>query len=117
MAEVLNKDFCRLSINGWFHVEVPPTFDTPLCKEISSGLYSKEFMLPVNLNFELEAWIKPDYLKQITITFVQHFIQENSEISLKNFFKIDKISEIVNNLKSESKLVAIMEFFMKHWLF
>lgn len=100
---MLNKDYCRFSINGWFHVEVPPKFDAPLYKEMSSGLYGKHSILPTDLILELESWIMPDYLKQRTITFVQHHIEENSEISLKNFFRFDKIKEIINNLGNESK--------------
>lgn len=99
---------CRLSINGWFHTKVSPTFKSPLYKPIENGLYSKECLKPKEVDIDLECWINEDYLEKSAIKFIQKHIEENSEMSLKSFFKHESFNEILQMLKDESNTSDIM---------
>lgn len=100
MAEVTSLSDCRLSINGWFHTKTPPIFDTPSFKP-TEGLFSSNELKSKEVDIDLESWINEDYLEIGTINFIQKQIEENSEISLKSFFKGESFSEILHILQSK----------------
>lgn len=98
-----SKDDCRLSINGWFHTKIPPVFEMPFYKRPRSGLFGSLYAEPQKLDLDLESWINPDYLEQSTMNYIQNHIEENSEISLKHFFKSEVIEEVLQILQHTSK--------------
>lgn len=103
MAEVTSLSDCRLSINGWFHTKTPPVFKTPLYQP-SDGLFSKNEFKAKEVDIELESWINEDYLEVEAINLIQKQIEENSEISLKNFFKEESFREISQILQSKGMI-------------
>ncbi|KAG5870883.1 hypothetical protein JTB14_035751 [Gonioctena quinquepunctata] len=101
VAEVTTMDDCRLSINGWFHTKVPPVFKTPQYNPPESGLYSNRCIKAKEVDIDLESWINEDYLNFKSIKLIQNQIEENSEISLKMFFKNESFGEVLHSLQSE----------------
>lgn len=100
MAEVTSLSDCRLSINGWFHTKTPRIFQTPLYQPLH-GLFSTNEFKAKEVDIELESWINEDYLEVEAINLIQKQIEENSEISLKNFFKDESFREISQILQSK----------------
>lgn len=103
MAEVTSLSDCRLSINGWFHTKTPPIFQTPLYQPLD-GLFSRNKFKAKEVDIELESWINEDYLEVEAINVIQKQIEENSEISLKNFFKDESFREISQILQSKGMI-------------
>nr|XP_023022848.1 prolyl 3-hydroxylase sudestada1 [Leptinotarsa decemlineata] len=101
VAEVTCMDDCRLSINGWFHTKVSPVFNSPSYNVPESGLYSNESIKAKEVDIDLESWINEDYLNFKAIKLIQEHIEENSEISLRMFFKNESFNEILQTLRSE----------------
>ncbi|KAJ8928038.1 hypothetical protein NQ314_019450 [Rhamnusium bicolor] len=101
VAEVTSMNDCRLSINGWFHTKIPPTFEMPLYTPLENGLYSKNIIKVKEVDIDLESWINEDYLEVKAIKVIQEYIEVNSEISLRGFFKKESFNEILQTLKSE----------------
>lgn len=103
MAEITSLSDCRLSINGWFHTKTPPVFETPPYQP-TDGLFSKIEFKAKEVDIELESWINEDYLEVGAINLIQKQIEENSEISLKNFFKDESFREVLRILQSKGNL-------------
>ncbi|XP_018577996.1 prolyl 3-hydroxylase OGFOD1 isoform X2 [Anoplophora glabripennis] len=101
VEEVTSLNNCRLSINGWFHTKYPPIFQTPPYKPLENGLYSKNFIKAKDVDIELVSWINEDYLEMKAVKLIQKHIEENSEISLRNFFKKESFNEIVQSLNNK----------------
>ncbi|KAF2899753.1 hypothetical protein ILUMI_02531 [Ignelater luminosus] len=99
VSEVLNKNDCRMSINGWFHTKVPPVFNVPPYVPSNFGLFSNTSTKPQELDLDLESWINPEYLDSETAHYIQEHIEEHSEISLHNYFKEEAFQEVLNDLQ------------------
>lgn len=91
---------CRLSINGWFHTKTSPVFKTPHYYPLE-GLFSNIELKAKEVDIDLESWINEDYLEMGAISLIQKQIEENSEISLKHFFKEESFREILEILQSK----------------
>ncbi|CAH1102533.1 unnamed protein product [Psylliodes chrysocephalus] len=100
VSEVTSIDDTRLSINGWFHVKVPPVFKLPIYPPLESGLYSRHTVKAKEVDIDLESWIAEDYLNSRAIKLIQRHIEENSEISLKKFLRAECFVEISRALES-----------------
>lgn len=99
----MNKDDCRLSINGWFHSKTVPTYK-PLEYAIPNyGLFSNKSTTPIEIDIDLDVWINSDYLNEDTTTYIQKHIEEESEISLHNYFKEEAFRDILENIRSDGK--------------
>ncbi|CAG9856822.1 unnamed protein product [Phyllotreta striolata] len=101
VAEVTTIDDTRLSINGWFHVRIPPTFITPPYSPLENGLYSKNTLKAKDVDIDLDSWVSEDYLDRKTIKMIQKHIEENSEISLRKFLKTECFDEIKRALNEQ----------------
>ncbi|XP_050313295.1 prolyl 3-hydroxylase OGFOD1 [Anthonomus grandis grandis] len=99
VAEVTSLNKYRLSINGWFHTKKPPVFTTPLYVTPSEGLYSQNYLHSKAVDINLESWINDEYLDPKAIRLIQKHVEENSEISLRNFFKKESFQEVSENLQ------------------
>ncbi|XP_050499772.1 prolyl 3-hydroxylase OGFOD1 isoform X1 [Diabrotica virgifera virgifera] len=100
VAEVTTIDDCRLSINGWFHVKIPPVFKAPIYHPLNDGLYSKNSIKAKEVDIDLVSWLSEDYLNSKSIKIIKKHIQENSEISLRKFFRSECFNEISRTLDS-----------------
>ncbi|KAJ8932550.1 hypothetical protein NQ318_000702 [Aromia moschata] len=87
VAEVTSMNNCRLSINGWFHTKVPPTFETPPFKPLTNGLYSKNVIKAKEVDIDLESWINEDYLEIKAIKLIQKHIEGKLRNFIKKFFQ------------------------------
>lgn len=109
MAEITSLGDCRLSINGWFHTKTPPVFETPLY-ESPDGLFGKTECKAKEVDIELESWINEDYLEVGAINLIQKQIEDNSEISLKSFFKEESFREILQILQSKGNIRTMLGY-------
>lgn len=99
VSEVLTDCKSRLSINGWFHGEpiqrpqpyIEPPFPLKAAQDFDEEL--------------LRAWINPLYLKDNMQIQIQNEFCESSEISLPDFIKEDKFSELSRALKDSEAIV------------
>ncbi|XP_044753908.1 prolyl 3-hydroxylase sudestada1 [Coccinella septempunctata] len=96
VAEVTTLEDTRLTINGWFHVRTPPVFQSPHFEYPVSSLFGKRELKPVEKDLLLESWIEESYLNNEdgTLEDIQKHIEENSEISLREFFRKEALDEI-----------------------
>ncbi|KAK5645035.1 hypothetical protein RI129_006335 [Pyrocoelia pectoralis] len=99
VEEIINRDDCRMSINGWFHSknDLP---HKPLQTTSSGAVFSDNFLKPKMLDFSLESWIHPHYLDYEIIESIQQQIEDESEIALQYFIKADMWQNVVSNLYS-----------------
>lgn len=97
----LNK--YRLSINGWFHTKAPPVLNAPLYKPLPNSLYSHDCHHSKLVDIDLATWVKEDYLNSKTIKLIQSYVEENSEISLKEFFRKESFAAVSDSLKSHGE--------------
>lgn len=97
----------RLSINGWFHTDKPPSFDSPKYQPYPDGLFGDNTNAPIEFDSELSSWLTDGYLQCDVIKEVQEYFEEHSEISLKNFFKAEPINELKLILNSNLSWVKI----------
>ncbi|KAF7279201.1 hypothetical protein GWI33_007607 [Rhynchophorus ferrugineus] len=100
VEEVKSLTKCRLSINGWFHTKDPPVFHTPPYEPLPNSLFSDYRTRPNVVDIELESWINDEYLEPKVVKSIQQYIEENSEISLKQFLKVQCFTEILEQLQS-----------------
>lgn len=101
----LNK--YRLSINGWFHTKKPPVFEMPIYQPLEDSLYSQNYKHSKLVDINLGSWINDDYLDPKAIKLIQKHIEENSEISLKSFFKKECFNEVLENLQQNGNHVSV----------
>lgn len=98
VKEVRKVDFPRLTINGWFH-----GFEDN--KEEIVQRLSDCFKPPLLESYELENFVNPIYLKENSILKIQQQIEENSEVSLQNFFQstfYKKVLVATNNTDNDA---------------
>ncbi|KAF5298184.1 hypothetical protein FQA39_LY02608 [Lamprigera yunnana] len=108
VAEVLNWDDCRMSINGWFHTKTPLVFNTPLYIKPTYGLFCDITMIPHNIDVDLKLWIQPVYLDPENAQHIQKQMEEDSEISLRNFLTDMAWEQMYNVIQSrELKWVKV----------
>lgn len=99
VGEVLSLDYPRLTINGWFHgpgeeftAQVRPS---PLASQLSS---------PIGEHFNLSEWLNESYLQDSIKGSIQEEIENESQISLRDFLIDDFIQVVLGELKSNSVL-------------
>ncbi|XP_030764497.1 prolyl 3-hydroxylase OGFOD1 isoform X2 [Sitophilus oryzae] len=100
VGEIVGMDKYRLSINGWFHIKKPPIFSAPSYKPSNKSLYSDNYFNAKTVDIELESWINDEYLEYKVIRSVQSYIEETSQVSLKQFLKDESFTEILTTLES-----------------
>ncbi|KAK4876056.1 hypothetical protein RN001_012478 [Aquatica leii] len=100
VAEVLTRDDCRMTINGWFHTSAPLTLNTPPYIAPDFGLFSNFNFEPRDLDIDFESWINSDYLDLGTAQYIQQQIEEESEISLQNFIMEAAWDQILSEIQS-----------------
>ncbi|KAK9890876.1 hypothetical protein WA026_012221 [Henosepilachna vigintioctopunctata] len=100
VTEVLDKEASRMSINGWFHAKTAPVFEIPQFEYPSNSLFGSNKIKPQHSDILLESWIDENYINNDdgTLDNIQKHIEENSEISLTNFFKMEALLEVMNCL-------------------
>jgi len=95
VAEVYCKDDFRLSINGWYHSELPLNI-TEQEKVIEPCPYV--FLKPTALDERLEnifkVYFNQEYLMNKTCMMVKKRFKKKSEINLTNFLAKEKFEEI-----------------------
>lgn len=100
VAEVLTKDYPRLTINGWFHGFTDnEDFETDAGK-----VKNQHFLLfkaPNKEGHKLESIIRKVYLKDSIKKSIQHRIEENSETALSDFFISDFCAKVAKELEAE----------------
>ncbi|CAG9763902.1 unnamed protein product [Ceutorhynchus assimilis] len=96
VSEIVGLNKYRLSINGWFHTKSPEKFEAPLYKP--QGLFADTYSSPKTIDIDLKSWINIDYLSPKSIQLIQNHVEENSEISLKNFLKLEPFQAIIAQL-------------------
>ncbi|EFA10164.1 prolyl 3-hydroxylase OGFOD1 [Tribolium castaneum] len=107
VAEVTSLEDTRLSINGWFHTDKPSTFTTPKYKPYPDGLFGEKQNPPIEFDSELALWLTEGYLECDIIKEIQEYFEDHSEISLKNFFKVEPFNELKLILTSDLSWVRI----------
>lgn len=112
MGEVTSLNKYRLSINGWFHVKSPPVFEIPLYTPMKNSLYSNDYKPSKVVDIDLETWIRDDYLNSKAVKLIQRHIEENSEISLKGFFKEESFNEVLSTLQGNGELANVFSLLL-----
>lgn len=92
-----------MSINGWFHTKEPLTFETPIYKPPSDGLYGTTLLEPIEDDCVLADYIDDGYLVDDTVTSIQQYIEEHSEMSLELYFKEEEFFAVFDDLVSPGK--------------
>ena len=100
VAEVLNKDYPRLTINGWFHgYQDNLDFDADAVKFSNPTVTA--FKRPnEGTTDQLSAFINKTYLKDSIKFSIQKQIEENSEAALGEFLKVDLQATIFKKLQN-----------------
>ena len=98
VAEVLTKDYPRLTINGWFHgYKNNVDFDSDAVKVKIPNI--SIFATPENLDMNLSDFIQKVYLKDKIKFSIQKQIEEKSETSLEQFLVDDFHSKVFQELQ------------------
>jgi Rps23 Pro-64 3,4-dihydroxylase Tpa1-like proline 4-hydroxylase len=109
VAEVLTKDYPRLTINGWFHGpadNVDYDADAVKIKKPNVPIFKSPTL--AGDSSQIEAMVNRNYLKKSIKKEIQKQIEENSEAGLGEFLKSDVLGEIESELKG-SKLKWILK--------
>lgn len=99
--EVRSKNYCRLSINGWFHTKEPLKFETPTYEKPKCGILSDTLQIVENNEINLEDWVGPRFLNEAYIGDIQGYMEESSQLSLATFFNSNKMKRVVEVLNSQ----------------
>lgn len=102
VAEITTLEDCRLSINGWFHGRIPASVELPPEPSCHNSVLKAKVV-----DIDLESWISDEYLNVNAMNVIQRQIEENSEISLRNFFKHESFNEILQTLQSKGNQILI----------
>lgn len=98
VEEVLNKDYSRLTINGWFHGSKDnPHYDADAVRVKKPNIL--KFKAPNDEECQFDKIINNSYLKSDIKQSIQRQIEENSEASLGEFLKPDFLSKVSEELK------------------
>lgn len=104
VAEVLTKEYPRLTINGWFHgFSDNVDFDADAVKVKKPNVVV--FKPPVDDSDalkHLKTFVNKTYLKESIKTSIQKQIEENSEAALGEFLKGDLHVDIAKELQSKT---------------
>lgn len=87
-------DYPRLTINGWFHGP-GEEFEAQLVKNRLLG----QLRAPNALPFDLSEWINGAYLREANMASIQTEIEEESQISLRQFLIPDFAQLLVQELR------------------
>lgn len=99
VGEVLNKDYPRLTINGWFHGHKDnPHYDVDAVRIKKPNVL--KFAPPNDEKCQFEEIISKSYLKGDVKQSIQRQIEENSEASLGEFLKDEFLLKLSEELKS-----------------
>lgn len=101
VSEITCKNDCRMSINGWFHVSTPPVFEIPPFIPPSEGVYGTKAITQQSIDIDLDTWISPYYLNPPAVREIQGQMEEDSEISLRKYFKDEPFNEVLECLQYE----------------
>lgn len=96
VAEVLTKNYTRISINGWFH---GPVIEERKPREVDSAM-KVNYVAPRDNTVNINQMITEFYTQDEVIKAVQLHIEENSEFSLESFFIGDICEEGLKELQS-----------------
>ncbi|XP_011160258.1 prolyl 3-hydroxylase OGFOD1 [Solenopsis invicta] len=95
VTEVLTKDKCRWSINGWFHGPLKEDFHKSPRNEPT-----KVFIPPSSIEVDLHSWVTDDYLVPGIIQQIQKDVEMSSYTFLKGFLKESTYQQIASDLTS-----------------
>lgn len=96
VAEVLARDKCRWSINGWFHGPLRKDFHKSPRQEPA-----KTFLEPSSTKMNLHSWVFNDYLEPSIMDQIQEDVEISSHTFLKSFLKESVYQQITNDLTSQ----------------
>ena len=97
--EVLNFDYPRLTINGWFHGFTDnKDFDEDHIKFLIEPLV---YTPQLKMSIELNEFINDEYLKADIKNSIQQSIEENSETALEEYFAPDFYDAILDCLTGD----------------
>lgn len=88
-----------MSINGWFHCKNASIHKSLPRKRPENGLYSLKSFQAQNVDIDLNTWISSIYLEADAMAEIQRQIEDNSEISLRKFFREKPFEEVLANLQ------------------
>lgn len=97
VAEVLNFDYPRITINGWFHG--PRKDNTQTSPTKNNDLVVQKFIVPNKSSVDVEQYINSFYLNNSFKETIQQKIEDDSEASLEEFL----VEEYYNNISEELK--------------
>lgn len=96
-----------MSINGWFHTSKPLLHHAPTLRLSQTGLYSNNHIKHQNMEIDLDAWVTPMYLESRSIRQIQTHMENDSEISLRSFFREEFIGVVLKALNYEGKKIYL----------
>lgn len=99
VGEVTAMDYPRLTINGWFHGP-GDEFES----QVKENALLQLLQRPNELPFNLSEWVNAAYLKETNMASIQAEIEEDSQISLRQFLIEDFVQLIVQQLASDKEL-------------
>lgn len=97
VGEVLNMDYPRLTINGWFH---GPGKDFEA--QVRPNTILENLSPPNNIAFDLTEWVNATYLREGVMANIQEEIEEESQISLREFLIPDFVDLVAQQLSSNA---------------
>lgn len=100
---MLCKNYCRFSINGWFHTKTPLKFDNPIYEPPTTGIFSETSLSPITYDGCVGEWIRPAFLESEIMQAIQHQVGDTSEISLPRYFNEKKFEQLLATLTEEGK--------------
>lgn len=116
VSEMLQGTHPRLSINGWFHVakfEVIPRNYELSCPW--QGFHPASSDLGAITKQIFKKWVSPLYLIESNIKQARTKFCRSSELQLSQFFKPNKLQEVVNALKSPEVMAKWKHFYCPVW--
>lgn len=96
VGEVLTMDYPRLTINGWFHGP-GDEFEA----QVKENPLISRLRRPNTLDFNLSEWVNETYLLEKNMANIQGEIEDESQISLREFLIPDFAALIVQELASD----------------
>lgn len=96
VGEVLSMDYPRLTINGWFHGP-----GNEFEAQVKENPLMGQLRRPNAQEFNLPEWINETYLKESNMGKIQEEIENESQISLREFLIPEFASLIVQELTNQ----------------
>lgn len=103
VAEVLTKEYPRLTINGWFHgAEDNPDFDVDAIRVKKPNVPIFKTPSVPDSDLDMSQFVRKFYLKKSNKKSIQQLIEENSETSLAEFLTPEFFNKVESELNDQS---------------